>query len=142
MSLPVLRLNRVCRWGLLAAALGMIGVLGVARVLRPDPKGFGTHQQLGMLPCSFRAITGLGCPSCGMTTAFSWFVRGRLAESWGANPAGCLLAATCLTLVPWMLLGAASGRAWGVRSLDASFLWLVLVAATGSLLSWAVQFVL
>src|SRR4051794_7336480 len=74
---PVLTLTRKARWGLLAAALGVLAVLGVARCLRPDPKGYGTHQQLGLLPCGFRAITGLGCPSCGMTTAFAWFVRGR-----------------------------------------------------------------
>lgn len=134
--LPATRLGRSGRMGLLIAALGILAVLGIARWLRPDPSGFGTHQQLGLLPCTFRAITGHGCPSCGMTTAFAWFVRGRLEASWRSNPAGCLLAGACVALVPWMLAGAAFGRAWGVRSLDGALLRLLVVAAAVTLVAW------
>jgi hypothetical protein len=74
-----------------------------------------------------------------MTTAFAWFVRGRFDASWGANPAGCLLAGLCVGLVPWMLLGAVTGRTWGVRSIDAVFLRGTLVVATVSFLVWAVR---
>lgn len=134
--LPAARLGRSGRIGLLIAALVVLAVLGIARWLRPDPSGFGTHQQLGLLPCTFRSITGYGCPSCGMTTAFAWFVRGRLDASWGTNPAGCLLAGACVAMVPWMLFGAASGRAWGVRSLDDAFLRLLVAAAAVTLVVW------
>lgn len=134
--LPVARLGRSGRIGLLVAALGVIAVLGLARWLRPDPSGFGTHRQLGLLPCAFRSITGHGCPSCGMTTAFAWFVRGRLDASWRSNPAGCLLAGASVAMLPWMLVGAAFGRAWGVRSLDAAMLRLLVAAAAVTLVVW------
>lgn len=141
-TFPVARLDRKARYTLLAVALVLVGVLGVARWLRPDPKGFGTHQQLGLLPCAFRTMTGYGCPSCGMTTAFAWFARGKPAESWGANPAGLVLAITCAILAPWMLVAAATGRAWGVRSLDrpAMMLFIGLVGLT--LIFWVARMIL
>ena len=44
---------------LLAAwAVMLVAVLAVARRLEPDPRGFGTHEQLGLSPCAFRATTG------------------------------------------------------------------------------------
>ena len=41
----------------------------------------------------FFQVTGYRCPSCGMTTAFAWFVRGQFDRSWQANPVGSLLMA-------------------------------------------------
>src|SRR5207247_577108 len=52
-----------------AAALGMTALLGVARLVEPDLRGYGTHEQLGLPPCTFRLLTGIACPSCGMTTS-------------------------------------------------------------------------
>ncbi len=43
--------------------------------------------------CTFRAITGLPCASCGMTHAFVALAHGDVAGAWGASPAGALLAA-------------------------------------------------
>ena len=43
--------------------------------------------------------------------------RGRLDRSWRANPAGSLLAPTCVVLIPWLLAGAARGRPIGFRLL-------------------------
>ncbi|MBI4576046.1 MAG: DUF2752 domain-containing protein [Planctomycetes bacterium] len=78
-------------------ALAAASVLGLALRLDPDPRGLGTHEQLGLLPCGFHALTGLPCPSCGMTTAFALAVRGRLGPAFLAQPAGALLyAATAL----------------------------------------------
>ncbi len=105
------------RRALVLAALGLVGVLGVARQLEPDPRGFGTHTQLGLAPCAFALVTGHPCPTCGMTTSFAWFARGRFDRSWRANPAGSLLAPTCVALVPWLLAGAArDGRQGSGRS--------------------------
>jgi hypothetical protein len=111
----------------------------VARRLEPDPRGFGTHTQLGLGPCAFAAITGWRCPTCGMTTAFAWFVRGRFEASWRANPAGSLLAPACLLLIPWLILGAARGRPLGVRSLEQPLIALVVATVALSLVVWTLR---
>jgi hypothetical protein len=123
-------------------ALGLAVVFGVARWLEPSPRGFGTHTQLGLPPCHFLWVTGRPCPTCGMTTSFAWFVRGRLDRSWQANPVGVLLAPACLALIPWLLLGAARGKPLGVRSLEPPLIGLVVAAVALSLLSWTVRLLL
>ena len=136
------RLDRSTRWGMTLGAAGLAAVLGVARWLEPDPRGFGTHTQLGLAPCLFARVTGYGCPSCGMTTAFAWFARGRLDRSWQANPVGALLAPTCVALIPWLLAGAARGRPVGTRSLERPLIGLVVAAVALSLLSWTFRLLL
>jgi hypothetical protein len=70
---------------------GCLGVLGLAAWLEPDPRGYGTAERFGG-PCGMLVTTGLPCPTCGMTTAFAYAVRGRfLAAAW-AQPAGLVLA--------------------------------------------------
>jgi hypothetical protein len=120
-------------------ALGLVAVLGLARWLEPDPRGYGTHTQLGLFPCMFFQVTGYRCPSCGMTTAFAWIVRGRFDRAWQANPAGSLLAPACAALVPWLLAGAARGRPVGCRSLELPLIGLVVAAVALSLVSWTIR---
>ena len=67
-------------------------VLGVAWVLAPDPRGLGTHEQLGLPPCGFMLQTGLPCVTCGMTTSFSHAAHGDLLGAVRAQPAGAVLA--------------------------------------------------
>ena len=124
------------------AALGLITVMGIARWLVPDPRGFGTHTQLGLSPCLFAAATGKLCPTCGMTTSFAWFARGRLDRSWRANPAGSLLAPTCVALIPWLLIGAARGRLLGVKSLEGPLIALVVAIVAVSLFFWTIRLIL
>src|SRR4051794_22616187 len=85
-------LSRPVRVLMIFLAAGLMGLLGLARWLEPDPRGYGTHTQLGLGPCAFAVLTGRPCPTCGMTTSFAWLTRGRLDRSWQANPAGCLIA--------------------------------------------------
>ncbi|MEP0848270.1 MAG: DUF2752 domain-containing protein [Phycisphaerae bacterium] len=72
--------------------LACTGILGLAAYLKPDARGYGTHQRLGFAPCGFLLKTGYPCPTCGMTTAFSYAVRGRLVSAFLAQPAGLGLA--------------------------------------------------
>jgi hypothetical protein len=132
----VQHLGRAARVALVAAAIGLVGVLGVARWLKPDPRGYGTHVQLGLLPCAFAQLTGRPCPSCGMTTAFAWMMRGRFDRAWKANPAGSLLVPTCVALLPWLLVSAAIGRPWGCRSFDRPLTVLVVATVGIALVAW------
>ena len=74
------------------AALLMMGgagaILIVAHLLLPDPTGYGTHEQMFILPCIFRWATGLPCPFCGMTTAFALMARGEWAAAFGIHVLG------------------------------------------------------
>lgn len=99
---------------LLALAVALTVGFGIAILLTPDPRGFGTHQQFGLPPCTFRLLFGVPCPGCGMTTCFSHFVRGQFASAARANSAGLVLATVCALLVPWSVWSAIRGRLWMV----------------------------
>ncbi len=73
-------------------ALGCLTVLVVAAVLRPDPSGMGTHQQLGLPPCGFKSVFGLPCPTCGMTTSFTNAAHAHPVAAVQAQPFGAILA--------------------------------------------------
>ncbi len=96
-------------WTLLLG-VGIVVVFGIAVCLKPNPNGFGTHQQLGLPPCTFRSMTGVNCPHCGLTTSFSWFVRGQLLRSLQANPAGVILAGASLIVLFWTVAVSIYGR--------------------------------
>jgi hypothetical protein len=114
-------------------------MLGVARRLEPDARGFGTHQQLGLGPCAFATMTGRPCPSCGMTTAVALASRGRLAESWKANPAGALLAVVSVPLIGWLILCTWKRRPVGFRTVEGPLLGLLLSIAVVSAAFWMVR---
>lgn len=103
-------LNRTQRKLTMLLATGIVVVFGIAVWLRPDPRGFGTHQQLGMPPCTFRTMTGFSCPHCGLTTCFSWFVRGQFSNSLKANPAGVILAIASIVVLIWSLVVSIHGK--------------------------------
>jgi hypothetical protein len=81
-------------------ALLALAVLVTAVTLHPSPEGVGTHRQLRALgangkpppPCELLRMTGIPCPTCGMTTSFAWFVRGNWPASFYVQPMGFLLA--------------------------------------------------
>jgi hypothetical protein len=76
--------------GLIGAAC--LAVLLLAVWLQPSPAGVATHTEMGFDECQFLKRTGLPCPSCGMTTSFSWYVRGNWLASFYVQPMGFLLA--------------------------------------------------
>ncbi len=139
---PIERLGRGTRAALAASALALVAVLVVASRLEPDARGYGTHEQIGLRPCAYLATTGRFCPSCGMTTSFAWFVRAEPARSWGANPAGSLLAPTCLILIPWLLAASARGRPAPFGTLEQPLVVLAVAAVAVTLLSWTLRMTL
>jgi hypothetical protein len=67
-------------------------VLSAASYLPPSASGIGTHQDLGLARCEFLARTHLPCPSCGMTTSFSFMAHGQPLASFYVQPMGAVLA--------------------------------------------------
>jgi hypothetical protein len=102
------------RWLLAILGVSLLGGFLLAAQLDPDPRGYGTHQRLGLPECSFRMLFNRPCPGCGMTTSFAHFVRGQWVASARANPAGLLMAVMCMLLVPWCGLSLWLGRLWWV----------------------------
>ena len=94
----------------LAVALSCLAVLGLAARLPPSPTGIGSHRALGLQSCHFLDTTGLPCPSCGMTTSFTWFARGNLLASLYVQPMGAALAAITACCVWGGLYIALTGR--------------------------------
>lgn len=76
----------------LGIALAAVGLLVMAGALHPATNGMGTHRQLGLPRCGFELTTGLPCPTCGMTTAFTLTARGRCFEAVKTQVAGFVLA--------------------------------------------------
>jgi hypothetical protein len=54
------------------------------------------HPGLG---CPLRALTGIPCPLCGMTTSVERTLRLELADALAANPAGVVAVAVAILLV-------------------------------------------
>lgn len=124
------------RWSALQrlGALGLAGILAVPLVvashLEPNRCGYGTHQQLGLPPCSVSVLLGVRCPLCGGTTAWAHLVRGQGRQALAANGGAALLGVACLVAIPWLLGSAVRGRwvlwvpntsllAWGAVALTA-----------------------
>jgi len=129
------------RYGLAIFALALTAVFGVAAWLHPyDQEGWPllteTHLQLGLPPCTFRLLTGVPCPSCGMTTSFALLMHGDFAASIRANWSGTLLAGVCLCLIPWSLLCACRGRLYVIVSLERALTRMVIVLLSIVLLRW------
>ncbi len=124
-----------------AAILGAL--LAVAACLKADPSGLGTHQQLGLPPCTWLMLWGIPCPTCGMTTSWSRLLQGDIGGSLQANPAGSLVALMAIVLATglgwsawrgsWVLLVTA-GKAWTAAVLGMATV--MLVFWTGRLLGW------
>lgn len=114
------RLQGWVRGSLALLTLIPILVFAVAWSLNPYQQGrvwlAETHTQLGLPPCTFKVLTGLPCPSCGMSTSFALFVRGDLFHSVQANVAGTTLALIAMLFMPWALLSAWHGRLQVVRN--------------------------
>ena len=133
------------RFVLGAMALGLVVVFALALRINPykgGPQRQGTHQQLGLPPCSFLLVTGVPCPSCGLSTSFSYAVRGDIAGGARANWVGVLMAGGCLLAIPWGIASAVLGRALFLRSLERTLVvavvsvFLLLFVRWGFVLLW------
>ncbi|MGB0680666.1 MAG: DUF2752 domain-containing protein, partial [Polyangiales bacterium] len=90
---------------------GLLGALWTTAWLLPaNPRGYGSHEALGLPPCTLRLWLGMPCPGCGMTTAFAHLLKGHGQSAWSAQPAGVILAAFLMAFTALASVGM--WRAW------------------------------
>jgi hypothetical protein len=99
---------------LVVSALAVAALCVVLARLEPDPRGHGTHEQLGLASCSWPSERGMPCPTCGVTTAAVLLLRLRPADAFLTQPFGALVALIALAFV-WLGLR----HAWRGESLSA-----------------------
>jgi hypothetical protein len=110
-------------WLLLALGLGALLGLVVLRLwITPDPRGVGTHEQLGMRPCMTMDLWNLPCPGCGVTTSVTLAAQGHFASSIQNQPFGFAVFGAVLVYAGWALVGFFQGadlwkrwQAWNSR---------------------------
>lgn len=122
------------RWAFVVGCV-LIGLLVTAAILKPNPDGMGTHQQLGLPPCTMVALFGIRCPSCGMTTSWSYFMRGAFVASWGANPGGFCLAIVAAVAGTLSFVTAFRGSYRPLLSAKAAALTMLAISAL-TLVDW------
>jgi hypothetical protein len=128
------------RWSHALLLLGVLVMVGVGLYLTPEPAGHGTHQQLGLPPCTIYYLTGRPCPSCGLTTSVSAILHGQFGLAWRANPMGFVIVAGALAVAINSLLALFWGRSVRIENTRFTLLLLGLLAIW--LLHGAVRFAL
>ena len=83
----------------------------------------------GFWHCPVRALTGIPCASCGVTTAFLRLLRLDVTGAWEANP-------LVFFLIPWSLWGALLYIRRGRRALRSGGLWAGLILALAAAGLW------
>ncbi len=94
---PIRRRSRAVQASLLAA------LLSGAAFANPD-------RPLPLDLCAFKYLTGLPCPTCGLTRALCQAMRGDWGQSLHYHPAGILLAAALTGWALWLGAESAQGR--------------------------------
>src|SRR5262249_12530118 len=98
----------------------------------------GIHTQAGLPPCIFQLVTGVPCPSCGLTTSFALLVRGDVRNSVRANGVGTVLALFWLALIPWSLASAIARKYFVIMSAERALLIAVALFVALLLGRWAI----
>lgn len=130
---------RLLRVFLIFSGSVAVTLLVIAATLDPNPRGVGTHRQLGLPPCSFKVLVGIRCPACGMTTSWAHMVRGQVLRSFAANTGGALLAILSLTVGPWALASGLRGN-WLWRSPTENLALAVVLTISGvTIVDWLVR---
>jgi hypothetical protein len=90
-----------------------VSVLSLAFLMSPGADVVTLFGEPVPMLCSFRRLTGYGCPGCGMTRSFVFLAHGQIAEAFRLNPAGPFMFVFMASLIPWQ--GTVLYRGWKRR---------------------------
>lgn len=124
-------------WALLGASSW--AVISTALWLRPDSRGYGTHQQLGLAPCAFTAATGVPCPGCGLTTSFANLAHGHVFTAFSAHLMGPLLFLIVLAIACYAPYAVTRARPLAVLLDSRASLPVLIVTASAGILTFALR---
>ena len=93
---------------LVSLALGVLALF--ALFVKPDPRGFGTHEALGLPPCLPMELWNVPCPGCGLTTSVALAAHGHVLASLANQPFGALLALAVPIAFVWAWVLHLRGR--------------------------------
>jgi hypothetical protein len=114
MSAPFLPAHSRMHWAVLALSLATAPLLlSLTLLITPDPRGFGTHEQLGLPPCRSIDWFGIPCPGCGITTSISHLLHGDLRTSLTTQPFGLIATLLLAAFAAWGPVAAVAGRDLG-----------------------------
>jgi hypothetical protein len=119
------------------AAIALVSPVALATQLTPDGRGVGTHEQLGWTPCWALQRWNRPCPTCGMTTAWAYAVRGDALAAVDANAGGAVLLVATLATAGWLAVAAATGRLVGGMPRPRMMAWLATAWLVVTLVDWA-----
>lgn len=98
-------------WIVLALTTTSLAVfVAFALFVKPDARGFGTHEQLGLPPCRTIEWWGVPCPGCGVTTSFALAAHGDLLGALRTQPFGAVLGVLVPLVALWGLVVHFRGR--------------------------------
>jgi len=115
MPVPIKQTPVTPAWDRVSALLVLaLGAFMAALLLQatPDPRGFGTHEQLGMVPCGWPPSGGIPCPTCGATTAACYLVHLSPLAAVATHPFGAVVAAVGLWMSGWAAFCLIMGRSF------------------------------
>ena len=89
--------NKKIYWILGLLSLGSYGWIGY-HLLHTE------SQEAGATFCLFKNVTGIPCPSCGVTRSVLLLIQGEVMQAMLTNPLGILAMILLLTIPCWILL--------------------------------------
>ncbi len=99
-------------------------------------------SRLGFAPCGFYLYTGLPCPTCGATTAFTWVIHGHPWMGIKTQPFGAATAFACVALLGMSLVGIVTAGVPAIRLSRRSSFGLVLAIMSLIIGAWLYKILL